>query len=375
MPHPCHENWGVTVSDTSIVEKMKAKISAEDVQKKFDMTSFETAFYSCRPTFFAFLAKYMLCIAVLMVHLLFWWVNTSSGLDDEANGFAKFSFWLVDFLGMTGFVFFMLIVTWLNRFMNWSSSGGWYTTSLLIVTFTPALFTLDNIIATISGWFGSEFNGVIPFNWDDSWYLFLGIGYFTILFSLTTWYCRSFNYGVSDRAVYLKKDFMLTHTMHKIDMVDIDNMKLTVPWYGRILGFGTLNILTGSGFGVRQHSTSMSAGGVADVASAVADDVGFMRKMIRGLIFMVTLQRTREEMNTAEPEDCMYGIRNPSEVNKLISELKETIRSKSSTGQGTAQRVPATGEGAAPATEEVASATEEGPTDNLDDLDADMNLG
>ncbi|MBO57848.1 MAG: hypothetical protein CMA77_02505 [Euryarchaeota archaeon] len=361
------------MSDDSIVDKMKNKINSENIQKKFDMTSFETAFFSCRPTFFAFLAKYMLCVVILAVHLLFWWVNTSSGLGDEANGFAKFCFWLVDFLGMTGFVFFMLLVTWINRFMNWSSSGAWYTTSLLIVTFTPALFTLDNIIATVSGWFGSEFDGVIPFNWDDGWYLMLGITYFVILFSLTTWYCRSFNYGVSDRAVYLKKDFMLNHTMHKIDMVDIDNMKLTVPWYGKILGFGTLNILTGSGFGVREHSTSVSAGSVSDVASAVSDDVGFVRKMIRGFIFVITLQRTREEMNTAEPEDCMYGIRKPSEVYKLISELKESIRSKASTGQGTAQRIPTTDDETTPGGDE--NPPSGGSSESLDELDVDMNLG
>jgi len=363
------------MSDDSIVEKMKTKINPENIHQKFDMTSYETAFFSCRPTFFAFLAKYVLCFVILAVHLLFWWVNTSSGLDDGANGFAKFCFWLVDFLGMTGFVFFMLIVTWANRFMNWSSSGSWYTTSLLFVTFTPALFTLDNIIATVSGWFGSEFNGVIPFNWNDTWYLYLGITYFTVLFCLTTWYCRSFNYGVSDRAVYLKKDFMLNHTMHKIDMVDIDNMKLTVPWYGRILGFGTLNILTGSGFGIREHSTSVSAGSVTDVASAVSEDVGFVRKIIRGLLFVITLQRTREEMNTAEPEDCMYGIRKPSDVYKLISELKEAIRSKSSTGQGTAQRVPSDGEEPSSPVEGEETPTSEGSSESLDELDADMNLG
>jgi len=158
-------------------------------------------------------------------------------------------------------------------------------------------------------------------------------------------------------------------------MVDIDNMKLTVPWYGRILGFGTLNILTGSGFGIREHSTSVSAGSVTDVASAVSEDVGFVRKIIRGLLFVITLQRTREEMNTAEPEDCMYGIRKPSDVYKLISELKEAIRSKSSTGQGTAQRVPSDGEEPSSPVEGEETPTSEGSSESLDELDADMNLG
>ncbi|DAC50038.1 MAG TPA: PH domain-containing protein [Candidatus Thalassarchaeaceae archaeon] len=357
------------MSGESLLSGMKAKIDAEKVQQKFDMTSYETAYYACRPTFFAFLAKYILCVTVLAVHLLFWWVNTSNGLNDDANGFAKFAFWLVDFLGMTGFVFFMLIVTWVNRFMNWSSSGGWYTVSLLIVTFTPALFVLDDIVATILGWFGSEFDGVIPFNWDESWYLLLGVAYFVFLTTLTIWYSRSFYYGVSDKAVYLKKDFMLNHTMHKIDMVDIDNMKLSQPWYGRILGFGTLNMLTGSGFGVRERTVSMSAGGVADIAASATDDTGFIKKILKSFFFIIKLQRTREEMNTSEPEDCMFGIRNPSEVYKLINELKEAIRNQSTTAQGTGQHVPSQ--------EPVpvqAAPVEEAPAETLDGLDTDMNL-
>ncbi|MDP7311934.1 MAG: PH domain-containing protein [Candidatus Thalassarchaeaceae archaeon] len=358
------------MSGESLLSGMKAKIDSEKVQQKFDMTSYETAYYSCRPTFFAFLAKYLLCFTVLVVHLLFWWVNTSGGLDPEANGFAKFAFWLVDTLGMTGFVLFMLIVTWVNRFMNWSSSGGWYTASLLIVTFTPALFVLDNFVATVLGWFGSEFDGVIPFNWDESWYLLLGVVYFVFLTTLTIWYSRSFSYGVSDKAVYLKKDFMLNHTMHKIDMVDIDNMKLSQPWYGRILGFGTLNMLTGSGFGVRERTVSMSVGGVADIAASATDDTGFIKKILKSLFFIIKLQRTREEMNTSEPEDCMFGIRNPSEVYKLINELKEAIRNQATTGQGTGQQVAA--EEPAPV---QAAPVEAAPAEALDDLDTDMNLG
>jgi hypothetical protein len=355
------------MSEAGIVQEMKAKIDSEQVQDRFDMTSYETAYYYCRPTFFAFLAKYVLCALVLLVHLLFWWVNTSDGLGDDANGLLKMLVSIVNLLGITGFVSIMLIVTWLNRFMNWSSSGTWYTTSLLIVTFTPGLFVADNVIATVMGWFGSDFSGVIPFDWKDSWYLILGVVYSTALFLLTTWYSRSFTYGVSDRAVYLKKDFMLTHTMHKIDMVDIDNMKLSQPWYGRILGFGTVNMLTGSGFGVREHTTSVSTGGISDVASAISDDVGFVKKLFRGMIFMVSLQRTREEMNTSEPEDCMYGIRQPSEVYKLINELKEGMRSQS-TGQGTGQRAA---DPAQPIQEEVAAPE---PSEPLDDLDADMDL-
>jgi hypothetical protein len=126
-------------------------------------------------------------------------------------------------------------------------------------------------------------------------------------------------------------------------------------------------MLTGSGFGVREHTTSVSTGGIADVASAISDDVGFIKKLFRGMIFMVSLQRTREEMNTSEPEDCMYGIRKPSEVYKLINELKEGMRSQS-TGQGTGQRAAVSVQ---PIQEEVVAVE---PDDALDNLDADMDI-
>ena len=82
---------------------------------------------------------------------------------------------------------------------------------------------------------------------------------------------------------------------------------------------------------------------------------------------MVSLQRTREEMNTSEPVDCMYGIRQPSEVYKLVNELKEGMRNQT-TGQGTGQRPADTVQ---PIQEEVADPE---PNEPLDDLDADMDL-
>ena len=364
------------MTSESLPEKMRAKINAEKTHKEFGMTSYEEAFYRCSPTFFAFLAKYILCLAVLGVHVLFWWINNTDGLGDDANGLLKFLIWIVDLLGMTGFVFMMLILTWFNRFMNWSSSGSWFTISLLLVTFTPGLFVLDNFISTISGWFGGEFDGVIPFDWNDKWYIILGVVYSSTLAVLITYYKRSFSYGFSNRALYLKKNFMLTQTMHNITLLDIDNLKLNQPWYGRILGFGTVNVLTGSGFGVSTKTASTAVGaGVADAASAAAEDIGFMKKVFRALFFVIKLQRTREEMNTSEPEDCLYGIRKPQEIYNLINELKEKIRMTSVDqrhGKGIEENTP---EAAQPApVQEV----QEAPVDSngsLDDLDVDMNLG
>ena len=306
------------MGDGSVVEKMQGKINPESVKKKFDMTTNETAYYACKPTVLAFSAKYMLCFAILVVHLFFFWSNDAN-LGDDTNGLIQFLVSAAGWLGIAGFVFIMLILTWFNRFMNWSSSGGWYTTSMVIITITPGIFVIEDVIVTISGWFGAEYAGVLP-SWDNFWFLILGSGYFAIMLSLTIWYNRSFDYAISDRTVYLKKDFMLNHTLHNIPLADINNLKLDVPWYGRILGFGTVNMLTASGFGVLHESISVSSGGAVD--TAISGQAGFLRKMLKLVVVVISLQRTRQDMDTSEPEDCLYGVAKPMEVYKLVNELQ-----------------------------------------------------
>ena len=306
------------MGDGSVVEKMQGKINPESVKKNFDMTTNETAYYACKPTMLAFSAKYILCVMILVVHLFFWW-SDGADLGDDTNGFIQLLVSVAGWLGIAGFVFIMLIVTWFNRFMNWSSSGGWYTTSMLIITITPGIFVIEDVIVTVSGWFGAEYAGLLP-SWDNFWFLILGFGYFAIMLCLTIWYNRSFNYAISDRTIYLKKDFMLNHTLHNIPLADINNLKLDVPWYGRILGFGTVNMLTASGFGVLQESISVSSGGTMD--TAISDQAGFLRKMLKLFFVVISLQRTRQDMDTSEPEDCLYGVAKPKEVYKLVNELQ-----------------------------------------------------
>lgn len=356
------------MSEQALVEKFRSQIDADDVHDEFGMTSEENAIFTTRPSVFAFFAKYILCFTVLIIHLLFWWINALEGnAGTEVSGTTKVAIAIVDALGITGFVVVMLALTWINRFMNWSSSGRWYTTSLLLITMTPLAFVLENFIVWGLDIFGSSFQGVLP-NWDDAWYLILGVGYFSVLLLLTVLYSRSFKYAISDRCVYLKKDFMLNKTSHSIDLIDIDNLKLNQPWYATILGFGTVNLLTGSGFGVKHESVSVSTGIVTDAASTVAADVGFLRKIFRGIIFMTSLQRTREVMNSSEPEDCIYGVRKPSEIERLVRGLQQERRNPSANkGSGALEpeRLPVQqSAGPEPAAE----------ADSLDELDVDMDL-
>jgi membrane protein YdbS with pleckstrin-like domain len=368
------------MSDSELVASMKARINPEKVHEKIKMTSYEKAIYFCRPTVLSMSGKYILAFVVLNIHLLFWWANAIEHDTSESSGYVDILIQLTDLLGMFGFVFIMLTITWMNRFLNGSTSGRWYTFSLLMVSLTPILFVIDSIIvwidvsiAKISGR-DEGINGILP-SWDDGWYLILGIGYFAILMLLTSIYRRSFSYAISDRTVYLKKDFLLWHTEHNIPLLDIDNLKVNRNPIGRILGYGTINMLTGSGYGIKQESASISTGAAGEAASAVTEDMGILRRFVRVLIVVISLQRTRSTMNDDEPEDCLFGVRRPMRVYRLVNELKEGIRVRSThSNDGLEESEADTEDELAAASEQPEEAGDnDEDEDDLDDILAELD--
>lgn len=331
------------MDDNSLIEKMKGRIDPQDVHDKMRMTQYEQAVYFCRPSVFSMIGMYVLAFVVLGVHLAFWWVNAFDvHLREDVPTWAAVIAGMVDFLGITGFTLVMLLITWVNRFQNGSTSGRWYTSALLLITVMPSLFMLDNFLVlivdalNILGATSSEWGGILP-DFSDVFYLVLGVLFSGGLFALTVLYQGSFSYAISDRTVYLKKDFIrMWHSEHNIPLLDIDNLKVTRSPVGRILNFGTVNMVTGSGYGIKSETVGVSAGAAADAAAAVTE-VGFLRKIIRMVVFVITLQRTRETMNDEEPSDCLYGVRRPMEVYRLINELKERIRVQSTNSGSLAQ--------------------------------------
>jgi len=367
------------MSDSELVASMKARINPEKVHEKIKMTSYEKAIYFCRPTVLSMSGKYILAFIVLIIHLLFWWANIDHD-SSESSGYFALLIELIDFLDMPGFVLIMLTITWMNRFLNGSTSGRWYTFSLLIVSITPILFVLDTIIVWIDGSIISKLgeresiNGILP-SWNNGWYFILGVGYFALLMLLTSIYRRSFSYAISDRTVYLKKDFLLWHTEHNIPLLDIDNLKVNRNPIGRILGYGTINMLTGSGYGIKQESASISTGAAGEAASAVTEDMGILRRVMRVLIVVISLQRTRSTMNDDEPEDCLFGVRRPMRVYRLVNELKEGIRVRSThSNDGLEESEADTEDELAAASEQPEEAGDnDEDEDDLDDILAELD--
>tara|TARA_B100000579_G_scaffold393733_1_gene370568 strand:- start:15 stop:596 length:582 start_codon:yes stop_codon:yes gene_type:complete len=167
------------------------------------------------------------------------------------------------------------------------------------------------------GLVGTEFSSPLP-EWNYAWFLFLGIASFTMMVLFTLLYQRSFQYAITDKRIHIRKKFLYFDTsVHGISFHKVENLKADPTILGRIFGFGNVHIVTGSGVGLQVESLGTSVGaGATDLKEAPK---GVMR-LVSLLFGMITKQRNRTVMAT-DPADCLYGIRKPMGVYRLINEL------------------------------------------------------
>ena len=289
-----------------------------------EMSAYEEPYYRSGPIVLSMFPRYLLIVFVLAVHVLF-------GIGYEApegEGGLNFVLNLLQLLvstGIAGFFVVMIILTWINRFVNFSTSGGLYTVSLLIISITPGIFFLEEMLTDsfFSPYIGLEDSGFLP-EWSSVYYLIFGGVYAGVMFILTVMYQRAFTYVITDKQVYLKKDFLkvIDSNSHAISLSKIENLKVERSLIGRILGYGSLHVITASGLGLKEESMSIGAGAVSDVAEAATKETSnIVIRLFRFFIFMMKLQRTRKTVDL-DPEDCFYGIRRPMDVYALVNELR-----------------------------------------------------
>ena len=289
-----------------------------------EMSAYEEPYYRSGPIVLSMFPRYLLIVFVLAVHVLF-------GIGYEApegEGGLNFVLNLLQLLvstGIAGFFVVMIILTWINRFVNFSTSGGLYTVSLLIISITPGIFFLEEVLTNsfFSPYIGLEDSGFLP-EWSSVYYLIFGGVYAGVMFILTVMYQRAFTYVITDKQVYLKKDFLkvIDSNSHAISLSKIENLKVERSLIGRILGYGSLHVITASGLGLKEESMSIGAGAVSDVAEAATKETSnIVIRLFRFFIFMMKLQRTRKTVDL-DPEDCFYGIRRPMDVYALVNELR-----------------------------------------------------
>ena len=307
---------------SQFVEQFRSDIDEDSARSDFpEITESETPIWRGGPSTASMADKYLLSILVLLVHVAFFLgelLDTPEG-EGQANFILSVVMWLIDTTGVMGFVICMLILTKVNHYANFSTSGKWTTSWLLICCLIPLIWKLMDVVEWIAGFFGSEFSSPLP-AWNYSWFAPLGILSFLVMVSLTSLYQRSFHYAITDKRIHIRQSFLYFETSaHGISYHKVENLKADPTILGRILGFGNIHVITGSGVGLQVESLGATVGASTEI---IESSKGKMR-FLSFLLGWITLQRDRTVENS-DPAVCLYGIRRPMEVYRLINELMDS---------------------------------------------------
>ena len=301
------------------VERFRAEIDERSVRVAFpEMTDSETPIWAGSPSFFSMAGHYFLATLILVIHLMFFWA--AEGPDVEGEGQANFAIgifkWILDVSGVLGFVVVLFAVAKINHYLNFSTSSRWTTTWLLLNGAIPLLM----VVADLSGKVLGSFMDEIPDSpqWFQIYYLILGIFSSASMAALTVMYQRAFRYAITDRRIHIRKEFLYFNTSaHGISFDNIENLKVAPSIIGKALGFGNVHMVTASGIGLREDESGIGAGLVAN-ADSISSEGG--RSLTRAAFGWISAQRQRTTVDQ-DPEDCLYGIRSPMRIYRLINEL------------------------------------------------------
>ncbi len=301
------------------IERFRSEIDEAKTRSEFsEITDSETPIWRSGPSTLSMADKYMLATLVLLVHLAFFvgeWKEPPEG-EGQANFIYSLAIWLVDTTGVLGFVVTMLFITKMNHYANFSTSGRWTTGWLLASTMAPLTWKLMDFLEWSGGITGTEFTSPLP-EWNYAWFLPLGMFSFAVMVVFTKLYQRSFGYAITDKRIHIRKKFLYFDThVHGISFHKVENLKADPTILGRIFGFGNVHIVTGSGVGLQVESLGVSIGTSSEPKETPE---GFSR-VLSMLFGWITVKRDRTVMAT-DPAECIYGVRKPMEVYRLINEL------------------------------------------------------
>jgi hypothetical protein len=307
---------------SQFVEQFKSSIDADSTRNDFpEITDSETPIWRGGPATASMADKYILALAVLLVHVAFFLgelLDTPEG-EGQANFLLSAVMWLIDTTGVLGFVICMLLLTKINHYANFSTSGGWTTSWLLVTSSIPLVWKSIDIIEWFAGLVGSGFTNPLP-AWNFSWFAPLGVFSFLVMISFTLLYQRSFQYAITDKRIHIRQSFLYFETSaHGISYQKVENLKADPTILGRLLGYGNIHVVTGSGVGLQVESLGVSA-----VASTeIREQSKGKRRVLSFLLGWITVQRSRT-VEATDPADCLYGIRHSMDVYRLINELMDT---------------------------------------------------
>ena len=320
-------NADKTSSEATIDAKQKK------LRNKFRTIEGEEIILTKQPSAFAFLGTYILGILVLGVHLLFGQAGNYDTGDSSA--LVTIIIKIIEFSGGEtvpfGFVLIMLTITWLNRLMNMSTSGRWVTTWLLIVTFTPIIIQIDDVLKFITGIFmddpiGGFLPDIISYN-----YTTFGFIYMSMLWLLIYYYQKSFHYAITSDALIFDHKFLFSRDHRRVLYDRISEVIEERNPLGVMLGFSTISILTDTGVGLAEETIGMGVGATLPGTSQKDSDSAAAsagKTWLRSIIGLMTYQRTVTRV-VADPKNCFYSIRKSNKTKLLVDEMHKKHSSSS----------------------------------------------
>lgn len=293
-----------------------AEDTSASLREKFRLTGDEEILQDIKPSIFAFTPMYGIALLVLFAHWMF-----EIDWDGDGSTFATIMQGIITFgkVGNFGFVFVMLAITWFNRMLNGSTSGKWSTSYLLLVTFTPMILSIDNIMESL----GIIESGFIPL--DNFHYLAFGLFWSILFMALTIFYQRSFHYAITNHRVIFTQHLFIPGDGRRILFDNINEIRTQRTFMGAMLGYNTIICDTGSQLGIGEEAMSISAGtsgssGSGGESNTVEGQV--TRSIFKRMFAFITYQRTRK-IDLPDPKFSFFCITNWKTVENLLNEMHQ----------------------------------------------------
>jgi|TARA_B110000196_G_scaffold185502_1_gene159044 hypothetical protein len=302
-----------------IADEAKSELDEEIIRGKFSKISDEEeVIWAGVPSAFSMSERYFLVGLIFLIHLLFFWVAEEVKFQGQGlNIILRMLLLVFDKIDMLSFVLFMLIFARINHFLNFSTSGRWTTTYLIVIGLIPSIWVISHWIEVIFELFGYNFSTPFPL-WLDHWFLVLGVVTSGLMLFVTILYQISFQYVVTDKMIHVRRQILSMGVYSRVIPYNIIlNVKTQQSFIAKLIGFGNVIILTEDEDNVAAHHSDEDSSELINY-----EEVSTTKKIFKLLKVLLFVQRERVDL-VQSPANSLYGVKNPMLVYKIVNEMMD----------------------------------------------------